>query len=166
MRKHLFVKRLFLPRSADTVFAWHELPETFERLIPAGDPVRIVERSPGLQSPIGDGARVVLSLGHSPLTIRWVARHEGFIRGRQFIDVQEHGPFKFWRHLHSFLPEGDCGSTMEDHVEYALPFGWLGETVAHDRVRDEITRIFAWRHRVTRMLVPEWNPAKAESGSN
>ncbi|WP_180538674.1 SRPBCC family protein [Nevskia soli] len=149
MTKHLYVTRLLIPRSAEEAFRWHEQPGALEKLIPPGEPVRVVEHRPGLQSPIGDGACVVLEIGHRPLVIRWVAIHEGYIAGRQFIDVQKTGPFAFWRHLHSFIPEGRDACTMEDHVEYALPMGVLGDAVAHARVRAQIVKMFAWRHRVT-----------------
>jgi ligand-binding SRPBCC domain-containing protein len=147
--RHLYVKRLGLARSAHDVFAWHERPDSLQKLIPPRDPVRVVDHRPGKQGAIGDGARVVLELGRWPLRKRWVAVHEGFIPDRQFIDVQVHGPFAFWRHTHSIIPSADGACVLEDRVEYELPMGALGEAVARGLVRGKIKELFAWRHRVT-----------------
>ncbi len=147
--RHIFTKQLRLPRSAHDVFAWHEQPESLTKLIPPGDPVRVTDHRPGKQGPLGDGARVVLELGRRPLRMRWVAVHEGFIPDRRFIDVQVHGPFAFWRHTHSITPAGDAACVLEDHVEYELPLGVLGDSVAHRFVRAKIEHMFEWRHQVT-----------------
>ena len=147
--RHSFVKSISLPRSAHEVFAWHEEPDALEKLIPPGDPVKVIERVPGTQGPIGDGARVTLLVGVWPLRIRWIAVHEGYIRDRQFIDVQVHGPFACWRHTHTIVPTGEGTSVLTDHVEYSLPLAFLGDAVAHRFVRSRIERMFSWRHRVT-----------------
>ncbi len=149
MPRHQFIKRLALPRSAADVFAWHEQPGALIKLIPPGDPVQLVEHTPGKQGPIGDGARVVLALGAAPFQLRWVAVHEGYIPQRQFIDVQVKGPFAFWRHTHRFSETGEQSCILEDHVEYQLPFGALGDMAAHRGVRARVERMFAWRHRAT-----------------
>jgi ligand-binding SRPBCC domain-containing protein len=149
MSRHVFVKRLHLPRSAEEVFAWHERPETLNLLIPPGDPVKVVGRQPGEQGPVGDGAKVVLEVGRWPARMHWVARHEAYVPGRQFVDIQEHGPFRYWKHTHRMIPDDGRGCVLEDRVEYELPLGALGDAVAHERVRNEIERLFAWRHRAT-----------------
>jgi uncharacterized protein len=149
MIRHLFVKKLQLPRPAHEVFAWHEEPGALEKLVPPTDPMRIAEHTAGLQGPLGDGARLVLELGRGPFKLRWVAEHEGYIKDRQFVDVQTHGPFAFWRHTHLFTPRGERASVLEDRVEYALPLHMVGDLVAHDMVRAKISRMFEWRHRAT-----------------
>ena len=145
----IFEKTLELPCSAAEAFAWHERPDALTKLIPPGDPVRVADHQPGLQGAIGDGARVVLAIGTWPFRMRWIAVHEGYHAGRQFVDVQVHGPFAFWRHTHSFEPTGSRSCVLRDHVEYRLPLGFLGDAVAHAFVQKKIEGMFAWRHKVT-----------------
>jgi ligand-binding SRPBCC domain-containing protein len=37
---------------------------------------------------------------------------------------------------------------MIDEIDYALPFGWLGDLVAGPLVRKKLQRVFDYRHRV------------------
>ena len=147
--RHVFEKSLSLPCSAAQAFAWHERPDALGELIPPNDPVRVIEHQPGKQGSIGDGARVVLAIGKWPFQIRWVAVHEGYVAGQQFVDKQVRGPFAFWRHTHSFEATGERSCMLKDHVEYRLPLGLFGSILAHGLVRKKIERMFVWRHAVT-----------------
>ena len=60
-----------------------------------------------------------------------------------FIDEQLKGPYRFWRHRHSF--RDIAGATeMTDQVEYSLPFPPFGE-LARPLVRKQLERIFDFR---------------------
>lgn len=51
---------------------------------------------------------------------------------------------------HRFEPDGLSACRLEDDIEYALPFGWLGSIVAGSVVRGKLDRMFAYRHAVTK----------------
>lgn len=142
--RHVFEKTLLVPASAERVFAWHEEPGALEKLIPPGDPVRVVEHTGGIQ----DGARVVLQMGYPPLALRWVAVHEGYVPGRQFRDRQQSGPFAFWLHTHLFQSTGADSSTLTDHVEFELPFSPVSDLLLPLVLR-KLEKTFAYRHSVT-----------------
>jgi ligand-binding SRPBCC domain-containing protein len=56
-----------------------------------------------------------------------VAReHEG--GSAYFRDVMSDGPFREWTHTHMFYAD-DGATVVRDRVEYALPFGALGDAV-------------------------------------
>ena len=129
---------------AGKVFAFHERPDALKLLIPPGQPIRAEENTGGIR----DDARVVLRIGYGPLSIRWVALHRGYEAGRQFQDVQESGPFKRWEHTHTVTPAGACCCKLRDHIEYELPFGWLGR-LANRLVVAQLTKMFEYRHEVT-----------------
>ena len=81
--------------------------------------------------------------------MRWVAEHRDYVEGRQFRDVQVKGPFAHWEHTHRVDPDGPDTCYLEDHVEYALPFGGFGALLGGGLVRRRLRRTFAYRHRVT-----------------
>ena len=145
MKTETFVRRSRIGASAEAVYAWHALPDALEKLAPPGDHVRILERTGGIES----GARVVIQFGRWPFLRRWIAEHREFQRGRYFSDVQISGPFAYWKHTHSFGPDGSDSCILEDRVEYALPFGVVGRWFASWWVRRKLARLFEYRHRVT-----------------
>ncbi len=61
-----------------------------------------------------------------------------------FVDEQTTGPYKQWRHTHSFETHGDR-TKMIDQVQYSLPFGLLGRIVHALKVRRDVSRIFDYR---------------------
>lgn len=78
----------------------------------------------------------LIALGES---VTWKARHFGITwtmtntitdwdRPRSFIDEQRRGPFRSFRHVHRFEPDGE-GTRMIDEIVYAAPFKSLGNAV-------------------------------------
>lgn len=133
----IYEKSSRIAAPADRVFAFHERPDALQLLIPPGQPVRIVEHTGGIR----DGAKVVLKMGYWPIIITWVARHQNYIEGRQFQDVQERGPFKSWAHTHTVTPAGPNACILTDHIEFEAIGAWL--------VKRLLARTFAYRHKVT-----------------
>ena len=147
MKRLVFERESLLSASAEAVFAWHARPEALADLIPPFDDVRIVER---IGEGIEEGSRVVLSMKVAPLIRhRWIAEHRDLVPGRQFKDVMVKGPFKLWEHTHRFEPTGPEQCRLVDHIEYALPLGWLGRLLGGRMVRRKLEKTFEWRHRVT-----------------
>ena len=141
---HSFRRTLRVPQSVETLFGWHERPGAFVRLSPPWDQPRVLEHTGGIR----DGARVVLEVHAGPIPTTWTLEHRDYVANRQFRDVMQSGPFAHWTHTHKFAPDG-TGSTLEDHIEYALPLGGLGNLVAGDFAEDTLARVFAYRHEVT-----------------
>ena len=135
--------RLALPLPASEAFAWHEREGAFERLSPPWQTVRVLEHTGGIR----DGARVVLDLGFP--AGRWELTHHDYRAGAAFHDRQMRGPFARYAHAHRCSDEQGQG-VLEDALDFALPLAPLsgpGEWF----VRHEFARLFAWRHRVTRL---------------
>jgi ligand-binding SRPBCC domain-containing protein len=142
-----FVRRSPIAASAEDLYRWHESPGALARLTPPWEPVEVLG-----PAGIREGQEVTLRVRAGPLgllRIRWVSRLFDVVPGRQFKDVQVRGPFARWQHTHRMKPAGPHASFLEDEVEYALPFGWLGHLVAGALVRRRLERMFAYRHRVT-----------------
>jgi len=143
----LFVKRTRFTVSAERLFGWYAEPEALELLIPPWQRARIIRRT-GTVREIGSTVEIRVRIG--PLWRAWVSEHTACEEGRMFRDSQIRGPFAFWRHTHSFEPDGPLACYLEDRVEYALPMGILGKIVAGRFVRRKLDRLFSYRHEFTR----------------
>jgi ligand-binding SRPBCC domain-containing protein len=145
VKTETFIRRSRINASAAEVYAWHAMPGALERLTPPGEHVKIIQKNGGIEQ----GARVELQFGRWPFRRRWVAEHLDYEEGRYFSDAQASGPFAYWKHTHTFEPDGPFSCFLEDRVEYALPFGVLGRYFAGWYVRRKLTNLFAYRHSVT-----------------
>ena len=157
----VFSKSSEIQASARDVFAWHQSPDALKTLIPPWEKVTI-EQPP---ASLGDGALAVLVLHLGPMKFRWVARHRDFIdrgeQGGEFTDEQVSGPFASWVHRHIVRATGSASCVLEDRIEYAVPFGWLGETLAGWHVRKKLARMFDYRHAAT---ISALRPARMSHG--
>ena len=145
MKTETLIRRSRINASAAEVYAWHALPGALERLTPPGEKFQVMEKTGGIER----GARVVLQFGRWPFQRRWVAEHQDYEEGRYFSDMQVSGPFAYWKHTHRFEPDGPGSCILEDRVEYALPFGFLGRWFGGWYVRRRLAKLFAYRHEVT-----------------
>lgn len=70
-----------------------------------------------------------------------------------FRDVMSDGPFREWTHTHMFYAD-DGATVVRDRVEYALPFGALGEAVG-PLARVGLEPMFRYRHRQTKEILED-----------
>ncbi len=145
MKTVTFVRRSRIDAPAAEVYAWHALPNALMRLTPPWERVKVIKRTGGIER----GSRVDMQFGRWPFRRRWVAEHQGNEAGRYFSDFQVSGPFAFWRHMHTFEPDGPDACFLEDKIEYALPYGFIGRWFAGKYVRRKLSKLFEYRHEVT-----------------
>ena len=143
MAEREFFKRSLIPVSAADLFSWHEQQSAFERLSPPWDPVKVIERT----GTIRNGDRIVIGMKLGPFPARWIAEHSDYHEGRSFRDVQIKGPFAFWSHTHTIIPEDDHSSWLEDRIAYRLPW-YLPGFLCDAFVKRQLERLFSYRHRV------------------
>ncbi len=105
--------------------------------------------------PLGEG--VIRTLRISPLGIPWLARHEGFVPGRQFCDVQQSGPFRRWRHVHRFVPASG-GCWLEDDLNFEPPL-WPLSWPVMGLLRRQLEQMFLFRHQSTGRALELFRPA-------
>jgi ligand-binding SRPBCC domain-containing protein len=143
--RHIFEYESVIAAPAQTVFAFHERPDALRLLIPPGQPIRVLEHTGGIR----DGAKVVLRIGYWPLLVTWSARHQGYVEGRQFQDVQDSGPFRFWEHTHTVIPRNSESCLLRDHIEYEVILG----AILKPLIRHQLQKLFTYRHRITAQQV-------------
>lgn len=151
-----FLYQSTIDGSAEDVFRWHTRKGAFERLNPPWDPVEVIERTGGIR----DGDRVKVRMRLGPIPIDWTIEHRDYIEGRQFRDVQIHGPFSRWEHTHRIEPAGTDRCILKDEISYELPLGAMGRALGEHYTRDQLQRLFAYRHELTQRDVSEHKNAR------
>ncbi|MEZ6091640.1 MAG: TIGR01777 family oxidoreductase [Pirellulaceae bacterium] len=147
MSNEVFERCVELPVPVETAFAYHERPGALGRLIPPWQEVS-VERSDHSLLP---DSKVVLKTSFGPMPLRWHAKHVVYDPPAIFADVQESGPFAYWRHEHRFSSVGESSqSRLCDHVEYRVPGGAVGRLLGGKLAGSQLDAMFAYRHRTTR----------------
>lgn len=92
----------------------------------------------------------IISYKVSPLLgvpLTWVTEITHVQQGRMFVDEQRYGPYKLWRHQHTF-EEKDGKVLMTDVVLYRLPFRILGQCAHWLFVKRQLERIFKFRKKI------------------
>jgi len=141
-----FQARSLIRTTPERLFAFHELPDAFTRLMPPWETSRVIEHAPTLRV----GSRAVVGVRIVPgIFVRLESRHTAYDPPRLFEDQQVRGPFRSWRHRHIIEPHPE-GAFLIDDIEYTLPFGFVGRLLAGAFIERRLRRMFAFRHRVTR----------------
>lgn len=146
MRLATYRRSVNLPVAQNQAFTWHARPGAFQRLSPPWQRVEIVREAATLE----DGAEAELRVKIGPIWRRWLARHEGYVPGVEFTDVQVKGPFGAWRHRHRVDGAEDGTADLLDEITYAPPLGFLGRLLLSGRIRKDLAQLFTYRHHTTR----------------
>lgn len=78
------------------------------------------------------------------IPMNWVTEITHCVHQKYFTDEQRFGPYKFWHHQHHFNEVKD-GVIMKDVLNYALPFGLLGELMGKLMLHKKVQQIFSYR---------------------
>ena len=141
-----FAKESVIKAPPERVFAFHELPDAIERLIPPWEDVEVLQKADISQI----GSRAILQIRVLGLfRKRWVAEHTLYDPPNVFEDIQVSGPFINWRHRHIFEPHAE-GTVLRDEIEYRPPLWIFGTLAAPLVIAPKLAKMFAHRHEVTR----------------
>lgn len=88
--------------------------------------------------------------------VTWRARHFGIpwhltstisahVRPSSFVDEQVRGPFRYWRHEHTFQPDGET-TVMKDIVDFAAPGGPVGAVAERLVLRRYMVKLILMRN--------------------
>ncbi len=141
MTPFIFRAEQFVPRPLPEVFDFFSEANNLQKLTPAWLHFRILSVDP---APIRKGTLIRYSLRWRIFPIHWTSEIVEWEPPHRFVDLQLKGPYKLWRHEHSFATLGN-GTRILDEVQYRLPFGVLG-SIAHTlKVKKDVETIFAYR---------------------
>lgn len=145
-RVHRLERSQRISRRRDEVFAFFADASNLEAITPPFLHFRILSPLPMEMRP---GARIDYALSLGGVPFRWRTRITAWKPLVLFVDEQESGPYRLWRHTHRFEEQG--GSTMmRDLVEYAEPLGALGWAAHALFVERALERIFDFRREAIR----------------
>ena len=177
MRQH-FATEQWLPFPRPLVFRFFADPRNLPPLMPAWQRARIdevvlipaatpssslaTEEEAGRpEIAAGNGTRLLITARGGPclpFRLAWHARIESFSWFEHFCDVQDKGPFHFWRHCHSVHDETRDevqGTVVRDEVEYLLPL-WPASAPMMPLGPVLMAAMFRYRQRRAEALLPEF----------
>jgi ligand-binding SRPBCC domain-containing protein len=148
MVRHQLITSMSLSLSRARVFAFFSDAGNLEKITPPELHFRILTPLP-IQ--MRAGARIIYRLRLYGIPLTWVTEITRWHPPEDFIDEQRAGPYALWIHRHIFREDGKGNTSIEDRVDYALPFYPLGET-AFPLVRWQLRRIFNYRQQMVHRL--------------
>ena len=146
-----FIKESIINAAPERVFAFHELPDAFQRLLPPWEKARVIQPPTSLRV----GTRVIVEIKiFGLIPQKMIAEHTKYEPPRMFEDVLISSPFKSWRHQHLVSPHIE-GAILRDEIEFEPPLGFLGRIAAPFAVVPQLEKMFNYRHEVTRKWCEE-----------
>jgi ligand-binding SRPBCC domain-containing protein len=154
-----------LPYRREEVFPFFADAGNLERITPPSLRFRILTAQP---IEMRQGALIDYELLIRGVPAGWRSLISVWEPPARFVDEQLRGPYRWWRHEHLFIDEGD-ETLVLDRVRYGVPGGWLVNRLF---VATELMKIFEFRQRALGELLVSSNGAEsawrrvASSGSN
>ena len=142
MIAHRLEREQRLSRPVADVFAFYAEARNLERITPPWLSFQVQTPEPIVMRV---GTLIDYRLRLHGIGLSWTTRIEEWEPGVAFVDRQVAGPYALWRHRHTFRAVGR-ETIVADRVDYALPFGRLGDLAHRLFVRRDLERIFAHRH--------------------
>lgn len=136
------IREQWLPQDLEATFAFFSRPENLQEITPPFLGFHIVRAEKELHA----GSLIEYKLKIRGVPMRWLTEIEIWEPPFRFVDNQLRGPYKLWHHEHRFA-EKDGGTLISDRVDYALPFGVLGQLAHRLMVRRDVEGIFDFRQR-------------------
>jgi len=144
MKVHTLIRKQTLNTDIDQAWEFFSSPENLDLLTPKNMGFKITTPRPlpkMFQGQLID-YKVAPLLG---IPLKWKTKITEVKNHEYFVDEQLKGPYKYWRHLHTFKTV-DGKILMGDHLEYALPMGFLGSIAQALYVKNRIEEIFDYRY--------------------
>lgn len=138
-----------LPLPRERAFSFFEDPRSLCEITPDWLDFRMLDARGSAE--VFEGAEFDYRIRWFGLRIAWRSRIVEYQPPDRFVDIQLIGPYRSWRHLHTFI-EVPEGTLMRDTVTYRLPLGPIGRAVHRLGVRKQLNDIFTYRAR----RIDEW----------
>jgi ligand-binding SRPBCC domain-containing protein len=151
---YLLRSECVVPRDIDEVFAFFSNAANLERLTPPWLKFQILTPQPIEMRP---GRLIDYRLRIHGVPVRWQSEITAWNPPHGFADESRRGPYKYWRHNHTFEP-CDGGTRVIDEAHYDVPGGALVHWLVVGR---DVRKIFHYRQAVLAEIFP---PLAARQG--
>jgi ligand-binding SRPBCC domain-containing protein len=148
---HVLEREQIVPRPRSELFEFFSDAANLERLTPPSMSFRIKTPQPIAMKP---GTLIDYEIRLFGVPMKWRTRIDVFDREDRFVDFQLRGPYKLWRHTHTF-EDVPGGTLVRDRVEYQLPLGPLGSIAHAVFVKRQLKTIFDFRAKAMSEIFPE-----------
>ena len=138
MKTFLFETQQTVTCSITEIFSFFSDAHNLSVITPPWLHFEVLTPAPIEMSP---GARIDYRLKLRGIPLRWQSEITAWNPPHVFVDEQRRGPYRFWRHTHTFS-EAENGIIVGDAVEYAV---WGGQLINRLFVRPDLEKIFAYR---------------------
>jgi ligand-binding SRPBCC domain-containing protein len=134
-------RKQWVPASLPEVFSFFSEARNLNQITPRWLHFNVLgQTNPRLRA----GTLIHYKLAWYGIPLNWTTLIEEWSPPTMFVDIQLKGPYRFWRHVHSF-EERDGGTLIKDTVHYAVPMGALGDFCFGWVVRRDLKRVFDYR---------------------
>jgi len=144
MKVRILERTQIVPRSVDETFMFFSDARNLKRLTPPLLKFKFLSTPPQVLQP---GAEIDYQIHLYGVPVHWRTQIEIVEAPNRFVDVQAKGLYALWRHSHAFKAISERKTEMKDRVEYAMPFGPLGEAAYYLFVKRSLAEIFDFRSR-------------------
>jgi len=148
-RRYRLVRSQAVAKPRSDVFDFFSDAKNLEQITP--DFLRFHILLADEHAPVFEGMLIDYRLRLGGIPVRWQSRIESFHPPHGFVDVQTRGPYRSWRHVHTF-EEISGGTRIVDEVDYEMPLAFLGSLAHVLFVRRTLERIFDYREAVVKRL--------------
>ncbi len=138
-----------LPITQTEAFKFFEDPESLPKITPDWLDFRMVNTHSVKE--ISEGVIFNLTIRWIGFKITWQSKIIDYKPPERFIDIQLKGPYKYWRHLHTFENAPD-GTLLKDEVTFTLPLGLIGCLLHRAIIKRQLEDIFSYRA----IRISEW----------
>jgi ligand-binding SRPBCC domain-containing protein len=145
MKVYHLKQQQFLPVSLEDAWNFFASPVNLAKITPSNMLFKI-EYVSGNAAVMYAGQIMRYKIGILPgITFDWMTEITHVHKPLYFVDDQRFGPYAFWHHQHWFK-EVPGGVEMTDEINYAIPFGFVGQIANALFVAKQLKKIFGHRY--------------------
>lgn len=137
-RGHELLSEITLPGSLENVFDFFSDAYNLQQITPPYLNFEILTSRP---IKMATGTLIDYKLRLRGIPIRWRTRISTWEPPFRFVDEQLKGPYKIWRHEHTFEAQGNS-TLARDRVHYVSPLAFITHPLMVTR---DVKRIFEYR---------------------
>jgi hypothetical protein len=130
----------------EEAFSFFEDPGNLSEITPDWLDFKLLDRD---IAAVFEGATYDYTIRLFGIKVRWQSRIDEYRPPERFVDIQVKGPYRYWRHLHTFQDVAQ-GTAIADTVDYEIPH--LAIPFHNLVIKRQLMDIFTYRA----MRIAEW----------